>query len=148
MRLEAWVVGFTTGSRAEVPGKKENLWQGILIIIIITFNRGGVGYLCSRVKNEHYEARQRLLSPMTVSHAQSGRKTSHQTVVGALKAFCHFVLPPQRRRPANGSLMHEMLDGIWKSCLDIMWARYAVNIQHCEESSSSVSTAVACGYVW
>jgi hypothetical protein len=28
------VVGFTTGSRGEVPGKKENLWQEIIIIII------------------------------------------------------------------------------------------------------------------
>jgi hypothetical protein len=25
LRLEAWVVRFTTGSRGEVPGKKENL---------------------------------------------------------------------------------------------------------------------------
>jgi hypothetical protein len=30
------VVGFTTGSRGEVPGKKENLWQEMIIIIIIT----------------------------------------------------------------------------------------------------------------
>jgi hypothetical protein len=29
------VVGFTTGSRGEVPGKKENLLQDIIIIIII-----------------------------------------------------------------------------------------------------------------
>jgi hypothetical protein len=29
------VVGFTTGSRAEEPGKKENLWQEMMIIIII-----------------------------------------------------------------------------------------------------------------
>jgi hypothetical protein len=29
------VVGFTTGSRGEVPGKKENLWQEMMIIIII-----------------------------------------------------------------------------------------------------------------
>jgi hypothetical protein len=28
------VVGFTTGSRGEVPGKKENLWQEMIIIII------------------------------------------------------------------------------------------------------------------
>jgi hypothetical protein len=27
LRLEAWVVGLTTGSRGEVPGKKENRWQ-------------------------------------------------------------------------------------------------------------------------
>jgi hypothetical protein len=25
LRFKAWVVGFTTGSRGEVPGKKENL---------------------------------------------------------------------------------------------------------------------------
>jgi hypothetical protein len=29
------VVGFTTDSRGEVPRKKENLWQEIIIIIII-----------------------------------------------------------------------------------------------------------------
>jgi hypothetical protein len=29
------VVGFTTGSRGEVPGKKENLWQEMIIIIMI-----------------------------------------------------------------------------------------------------------------
>jgi hypothetical protein len=29
------VVGFTTGSRGEVPGKKENLWQEMMIIMII-----------------------------------------------------------------------------------------------------------------
>jgi hypothetical protein len=29
------VVEFTTGSRGEVPGKKENLWQEIIIMIII-----------------------------------------------------------------------------------------------------------------
>jgi hypothetical protein len=29
------VVGFTTGSRGEVPGKKENLGQEMIIIIII-----------------------------------------------------------------------------------------------------------------
>jgi hypothetical protein len=29
------VVGFTTGSRGEVPGKKENLWQEMMMIIII-----------------------------------------------------------------------------------------------------------------
>jgi hypothetical protein len=29
------VVGFTTGSRGEVPGKKENLWQETMMIIII-----------------------------------------------------------------------------------------------------------------
>jgi hypothetical protein len=29
------VVGFTTGSRGEVPGKEEHLWQEIIIIIII-----------------------------------------------------------------------------------------------------------------
>jgi hypothetical protein len=29
------VVGFTTGSRGEVPGKKEILWQEMIVIIII-----------------------------------------------------------------------------------------------------------------
>jgi hypothetical protein len=29
------VVGFTTGSRGEVPGKKEDLWKEMMIIIII-----------------------------------------------------------------------------------------------------------------
>jgi hypothetical protein len=29
------VVGFTTGSRGEVPGKKENLWQEMMMMIII-----------------------------------------------------------------------------------------------------------------
>jgi hypothetical protein len=33
------VVGFTTGSRAEVPGKKENLSQEMMMIIIIINSR-------------------------------------------------------------------------------------------------------------
>jgi hypothetical protein len=31
------VVGFTTGSRGEVPGKKENLLQEMMMMIIIIF---------------------------------------------------------------------------------------------------------------
>jgi hypothetical protein len=40
LRLEAWVVGFTTGSRGEVPGKKENLWQELMMMIIIIIKMG------------------------------------------------------------------------------------------------------------
>jgi hypothetical protein len=38
------VVGFTTGSRGEVPGKKENLWQEMMMIIIIIIVIGHNNY--------------------------------------------------------------------------------------------------------
>jgi hypothetical protein len=46
LRLEAWVVGFTTGSRGEVPGKK-NLWQEMMMMIIITQS-------CPVLNSHHY----------------------------------------------------------------------------------------------
>jgi hypothetical protein len=37
------VVGFTTGSRGEVPGKKENLLQEIVMVIIIIMYQISIG---------------------------------------------------------------------------------------------------------